>query len=29
MLIEEIGARLIEDCDGKDAKRWFKAWARV
>jgi hypothetical protein len=27
MLIEEIGARLIEDCDGKDAKRWFKVWA--
>ena len=26
MLIEEIGARRIEDCDGKDAKRWFKAW---
>jgi hypothetical protein len=27
MLIEEIGARRIEDCDGKDAKRWFKTWA--
>jgi hypothetical protein len=26
MLIEEIGARRIEDCNGKDAKRWFKAW---
>jgi hypothetical protein len=27
MLIEEIGARLVQDCDGKDAKRWFKAWS--
>jgi hypothetical protein len=28
MLIEEIGARRIQDCDGKDAKRWFKVWGQ-
>lgn len=27
MLALEIGARRIDACDGRDAKRWFKAWS--
>ncbi len=27
MLVLEIGARRIDACDGRDAKRWFKAWS--
>jgi hypothetical protein len=27
MLIEQIGSRVITECTGKDAKRWFKAWS--
>jgi hypothetical protein len=27
MLTLEIGARRIDACDGRDARRWFKAWS--
>jgi integrase len=27
MLTVEIGARRIDACDGRDVKRWFKAWS--
>lgn len=27
MMTAEIGARLIDACDGRDVKRWFKAWS--
>jgi hypothetical protein len=27
MLTMEIGARRIDACDGRDARRWFKAWS--
>jgi hypothetical protein len=27
MMTAEIGARLIDACDGRDVKRWFAAWS--
>jgi len=27
MLTMEIGARRVDACDGRDARRWFKAWS--